>query len=162
MKKAKYGILTSLLLVAVLAFAMTSCGDDDAVVKVNFDESTIEGTWQVLQMDSVELTPDKNSSMNRTTFRSVNYDNRYIVFSNSQNRYQILDGAGTPTPVEQGTFSLVKSSFRIDLSSGRQLHWLRSDGNNMYLEAYNDNNGTHRARYTLKKRSDITFSFSNN
>ena len=63
MKKAKYGILTSLLLVAVLAFAMTSCGDDDDVVKVNFDESTIEGTWQVLQMDSVELTPDKNSSM---------------------------------------------------------------------------------------------------
>ena len=93
MKKAKYSILTSLLLVAVLAFAMTSCGDDDDVVKVNFDESTIEGTWQVLQMDSVELTPDKNSSMNRTTFQSVNYDNRYIVFSNLQNRYQITSSS---------------------------------------------------------------------
>lgn len=163
MKKVRYSILASLLMAVVLAFTMTSCGDDDDdVVNVNFDESTIEGTWQVLEMDSVQLTTDTNGSMKRTTFQTTNYTNRYIVFSNGTGRYQILDGEGTPTAIEQGTFTLAKSSFRVDLSSGRQLHWLKSEGDNMYMEVYNVNDGTRRARYTLKRRTDITFAFTIN
>ena len=82
----------------------------------------------------------------------VNYDSRYASFNNDKS-YSIYDTAGgtTKTTLEQGTYTVVTGSFRIDLSSGRKLHWLKTEDSTMTLEEYNANDGSRRARYTLSK-----------
>ena len=152
------------MLILLPALALTACSDDDDTVHVNFDQddddtvhvnfdqSTIAGSWKVEKMDSVVLSTDKNGKMERTTIQTDNYDSRYASFNNDKS-YSIYETAGgtTTTTLERGTYIVVTGSFRIDLSSGRKLHWLKSEGTTMRLEEYNANDGSRRARYTLSK-----------
>ena len=140
------------MLMLLPALALTACSDDDDTVHVNFDQSTVAGSWKVERMDSVVLTTDNNGKMERTTIQTVNYDSLYASFNNDKS-YSIYKTAGgtTTTTLERGTYTVVTGSFRIDLSSGRKLHWLKSEGTTMTLEEYNANDGSRRARYTLSK-----------
>lgn len=140
------------MLILLPALALTACSDDDDTVHVKFDQSTIAGSWKVENMYSVVLTTDKNGKMERTTIQIVNYDSLYASFNNdkSYSIYKTASGT-TTTTLEQGTYTVVTGSFRIDLSSGRKLHWLKSEGTTMTLEEYNANDGSRRARYTLSK-----------
>lgn len=140
------------MLILLPALALTACSDDDDTVHVKFDQSTIAGSWKVENMYSVVLTTDKNGKMERTTIQIVNYDSLYASFNNdkSYSIYKTASGT-TKTTLEQGTYTVVTGSFRIDLSSGRKLHWLKSEGTTMTLEEYNANDGSRRARYTLSK-----------
>ena len=79
------------MLILLPALAQTACSDDDTV-HVNFDQSTIAGSWKVEKMDSVVLTTDKNGKMERTTIQTVNYDSRYASFNNDKS-YSIYDTA---------------------------------------------------------------------
>ena len=124
------------MLILLPALALTACSDDDDTVHVKFDQSTIAGSWKVENMYSVVLTTDKNGKMERTTIQIVNYDSLYASFNNDKS-YSI--------------YKTASGSFRIDLSSGRKLHWLKSEGTTMTLEEYNANDGSRRARYTLSK-----------
>lgn len=152
MKKIKTTYLAVVMLMLLPALALTACSDDDDTVHVNFDQSTVAGSWKVEKMDSVVLTTDKNGKMERTTIQTVNYDSRYASFNNDKS-YSIYDTAGgtTKTTLEQGTYTVVTGSLRIDLSSGRKLHWLKTEGTTMTLEEYNANDGSRRTRYTLSK-----------
>lgn len=152
MKKIKTTYLAVVMLMLLPALALTACSDDDDTVHVNFDQSTVAGSWKVERMDSVVLTTDNNGKMERTTIQTVNYDSRYASFNNDKS-YSIYETAGgtTKTTLEQGTYTVVTGSFRIDLSSGRKLHWLKTEGSTMTLEEYNANDGSRRARYTLSK-----------
>ena len=152
MKKIKTTYLAVVMLILLPALAQTACSDDDDTVHVKFDQSTIAGSWKVEKMDSVVLTTDKNGKMERTTIQTVNYDSRYASFNNDKS-YSIYETAGgaTTTILERGTYTVVTGSFRIDLSSGRKLHWLKTEGSTMTLEEYNANDGSRRARYTLSK-----------
>ena len=127
MKKIKTTYLAVVMLMLLPALALTACSDDDDTVHVNFDQSTIAGSWKVEKMDSVVLTTDKNGKMERTTIQTVNYDSRYASFNNDKS-YSIYDTAGgtTKTTLEQGTYTVVTGSFRIYLSSGRKLHGLKT------------------------------------
>lgn len=140
------------MLILLPALALTACSDDDDTVHVNFDQSTIAGSWKVENMYSVVLTTDKNGKMERTTIQIVNYDSLYASFNNdkSYSIYKTASGT-TTTTLERGTYTVVTGSFRIDLSSGRKLHWLKSEGTTMTLEEYNANDGSRRVRYTLSK-----------
>lgn len=140
------------MLMLLPALALTACSDDDDTVHVKFDQSTIAGSWKVENMYSVVLTTDKNGKMERTTIQIVNYDSLYASFNNdkSYSIYKTASGT-TTTTLERGTYTVVTGSFRIDLSSGRKLHWLKSEGSTMTLEEYNANDGSRRARYTLSK-----------
>lgn len=140
------------MLILLPALALTACSDDDDTVHVKFDQSIIAGSWKVENMYSVVLTTDKNGKMERTTIQIVNYDSLYASFNNdkSYSIYKTADGT-TTTTLERGTYTVVTGSFRIDLSSGRKLHWLKSEGTTMTLEEYNANDGSRRARYTLSK-----------
>lgn len=152
MKKIKTTYLAVVMLILLPALALTACSDDDDTVHVKFDQSTIAGSWKVENMYSVVLTTDKNGKMERTTIQIVNYDSLYVSFNNDKS-YSIYKTAGgtTTTTLERGTYTVVTGSFRIDLSSGRKLHWLKSEGTTMTLEEYNANDGSRRARYTLSK-----------
>lgn len=152
MKKIKTTYLAVVMLILLPALALTACSDDDDTVHVNFDQSTIAGSWKVENMYSVVLTTDKNGKMERTTIQIVNYDSLYASFNNdkSYSIYKTASGT-TTTTLERGTYTVVTGSFRIDLSSGRKLHWLKSEGTTMTLEEYNANDGSRRVRYTLSK-----------
>ncbi|MDD6854068.1 MAG: hypothetical protein SPM31_01645 [Prevotella sp.] len=152
MKKIKTTYLAVVMLMLLPALALTACSDDDDTVHVKFDQSTIAGSWKVENMYSVVLTTDKNGKMERTTIQIVNYDSLYASFNNdkSYSIYKTASGT-TTTTLERGTYTVVTGSFRIDLSSGRKLHWLKSEGTTMTLEEYNANDGSRRARYTLSK-----------
>lgn len=152
MKKIKTTYLAVVMLILLPALALTACSDDDDTVHVKFDQSTIAGSWKVENMYSVVLTTDKNGKMERTTIQIVNYDSLYASFNNdkSYSIYKTASGT-TTTTLERGTYTVVTGSFRIDLSSGRKLHWLKSEGTTMTLEEYNANDGSRRARYTLSK-----------
>lgn len=159
MKLGNNKILKGLTLafVAMLAVTLASCSDDDdGVVKVNFDENTISGNWKVTEMDSIEITETTKKALQNKTFQTVRYSNRYASFDKNAHSYEIrdIDASNTPATVERGTYTVVVGSFRIDLSSGRQLHWLKSDGNTMLLESYNASTETRRARYTLERTSN--------
>ena len=140
------------MLILLPALALTACSDDDDTVHVKFDQSTIAGSWKVENMYSVVLTTDKNGKMERTTIQIVNYDSLYESFNNDKS-YSIYDTAGgtTKTTLEQGTYTVVTGSFRINLSSGRKLHWLKSEGTTMTWEEYNANDGSRDARDTHAK-----------
>lgn len=91
------------MLMLLPALALTACSDDDDTVHVNFDQSTVAGSWKVEKMDSVVLTTDNNGKMERTTIQTVNYDSRYASFNNDKS-YSIYETAGgaTTTILERG------------------------------------------------------------
>lgn len=140
--------LFSILFVAMLAVTLAACSDDDnGVVKVNFDESSIAGTWQVTEMDSVQISVIKGVT-NRNTFETRTYDDLYVNFNNGN--YNIWQGSASNS-LEHGTYNLVTGSFRIDLSSGTRVHWLKGDNSSMTLEVYSAYSENRVARYTLRK-----------
>lgn len=142
-----------MLLAMTMTTVMASCSDDDdGKVSVDFGESKVAGTWQIVQMDSVVSETSDGNGLKRTVFQTVNYENVYAVIGNGQ--YAIWQGTASNI-VESGTYNLVVSSFRLDLTSTggvtRKVHWLKTEGNTMILEVPNENDETRRARYTLQR-----------
>lgn len=150
MKIIKNRILLSLALVVMAAFAMTACSDDDSgIVPVNFNESTVAGTWKIERMDSVVSETSSYGGNKLRTFDTIVYDSVYTTIGGGN--YSIWKGTASNI-VEQGTYTLVLSSFRIDLSSGLKVNWLKRDGNTMTLEVPNARYNDRRARYTLTRQ----------
>lgn len=156
MEKGKHSIVAVLMmfLAMTMTTVMASCSDDDdGKVSVDFGESTVAGTWQIIQMDSVVLETSDGGGLKRTIFETEPYENVFAVIGNGS--YTIWQNSASNV-LDHGTYSLVTSSFRLDLSSAdgttTQVHWLKTDLNIMTLEVYNSNDGTRRARYTLRKQ----------
>lgn len=155
MKRTSYSILAALFLAVMLAFTTTACSDDDdnGVVKVDFNESTVAGTWHILRMDSVVSETSEYGGNKLRTFETITYDNVYTVIGGGN--YTIWQGSADNV-VERGTYNLVESSFRLDLTATngttRKVHWLKNDGNTMTLEVPNKRYNDRRARYTLVKQ----------
>lgn len=142
--------LAAALVAFVLVLTVGSCSsDDDGVVYVEFNENTIAGTWKITEKDSVASQSGKNGSLTDVTLSTTEYENTYFVIGDGN--YTVWQGSADNI-VDRGTYTLVTSSYRIDLSNGTKINYRKRNGNTMILEVPNKNDATRRARYTLIKQ----------